>query len=1234
MPWFESLSDFVTALSPRRQPQDQRSAVQFGPTATPPPRSRRTQPSRNPFTLSSNDTYPSEVAAGGNVDPSSHPEAPHSYVDTFPSQPRSPIAREDPRERTQPYLELDTWADHSPQMVNKDRRADPQDRKDEARLFGGRYTGDAQIGVKITPGQTLPKKPKPGVGLGFSPVDHISRSRNGRMSGPIRAQGKPSQGNSAQSKSKKQTPTAKQPSHLDDAFEESNRPNKRRRQSDPIDLVNDMGATDSIRNRSPHTSPLAPSKIKDKYRLTDIGEFKELETMLSPTRRPRDAHSSSGVSQLERFTGIATQQRRSRVDMLDSISKAKGHTDPPTRSRLLDEIEASTKPVDQSTGSSGTAHRSDPESPDEIQGDVTTDPLPKSWADKIRYMDAHNKKAQIESRSRKRSPTDIRSTDFAGSPQQGPKRTKRSHKYPVKCIPLHTTFFRIGQITKTFMKEENAVLQMTPDALDIPGDLLDGGNSIQVLFKHVNQVFIAENPSCKVRIKLLQGSIEAGQILDIEFPGRPQKIALAKILQDANVNILDKDMKWMDKAFARHEKDLAQFGTPSKNTGCDDSTETPAPVRKVTYTPRRKISDYLQDVNGEFGDESLLEKQRSTKAFSKWADGNIDSKKAPEDKKHHPDTDADADAGVEIPVRPFKTINDPPERETRSSTRRAPKKNNPLEWEDSDKEAAYLRNDVGRDKWKKPLIYPRNGKKKAEVNLDDRDRLRPDEFLNDNLIAFYMRFIQDYLERMNKKVAQRIYFFNSYFFATLTNTARGQRGVNYTGVEKWTRAVDLFSYDYVVVPINENAHWYVAIICNLPSLDLGPADPADPAEAAQTPTHSNETPKSQQVEEIRETPEPERASVLESEATSDTSSKSAAKGRSKESETRKSFSHLSIGNKSGEQQYASDSWPDPDETPTAPTTKFFTPSPQKLTSDQARATKSAAKPEKKTRKGPRLGPDQTSIITFDSLGISRATTVRMLKDYICREAMAKRGIEIDQKIIKGMCARQIPLQPNFSDCGLYLLAYLEKFVQSPDDFVAKTLSRDMDPDVDFPPLGSGLLRRRLRDFLDELYDEQRRANKHKAEPAQALADRTPISFLLGPPQPTQEKAGMEEEIPESQSQKQPKGPEDSEISKGYVAVETKPRKSRRIEDQESEDSSLDQVQMVPLTRPIPKSTPTSKHLNFSKERSARSSPTKEEPVIQVPDSQEEHELPGTPPSRTSKADERVRRSPRGPSRKG
>ena len=35
----------------------------------------------------------------------------------------------------------------------------------------------------------------------------------------------------------------------------------------------------------------------------------------------------------------------------------------------------------------------------------------------------------------------------------------------------------------------------------------------------------------------------------------------------------------------------------------------------------------------------------------------------------------------------------------------------------------------------------------------------------------------------------------------------------YDRVRKWTKKVNLFEKDFVVVPINEHAHWFVCVIC-------------------------------------------------------------------------------------------------------------------------------------------------------------------------------------------------------------------------------------------------------------------------------------------------------------------------------------------------------------------------------------------------------------------------------------
>jgi Ulp1 family protease len=42
-------------------------------------------------------------------------------------------------------------------------------------------------------------------------------------------------------------------------------------------------------------------------------------------------------------------------------------------------------------------------------------------------------------------------------------------------------------------------------------------------------------------------------------------------------------------------------------------------------------------------------------------------------------------------------------------------------------------------KWATPLLYPFEGPKRQIVDYEDLDRLKSEEYLNDNLINFYLR---------------------------------------------------------------------------------------------------------------------------------------------------------------------------------------------------------------------------------------------------------------------------------------------------------------------------------------------------------------------------------------------------------------------------------------------------------------------------------------------------------------
>lgn len=35
----------------------------------------------------------------------------------------------------------------------------------------------------------------------------------------------------------------------------------------------------------------------------------------------------------------------------------------------------------------------------------------------------------------------------------------------------------------------------------------------------------------------------------------------------------------------------------------------------------------------------------------------------------------------------------------------------------------------------------------------------------------------------------------------------------YSRIKNWTKGLDLFSKDFIIIPINKNYHWFLAIIC-------------------------------------------------------------------------------------------------------------------------------------------------------------------------------------------------------------------------------------------------------------------------------------------------------------------------------------------------------------------------------------------------------------------------------------
>ncbi|ROT43093.1 cysteine proteinase [Sodiomyces alkalinus F11] len=314
---------------------------------------------------------------------------------------------------------------------------------------------------------------------------------------------------------------------------------------------------------------------------------------------------------------------------------------------------------------------------------------------------------------------------------------------------------------------------------------------------------------------------------------------------------------------------------------------------------------------------------------------------------------------------------------------------------------------------KQPLIYPAKGRNPAQVAKDDMLRLEEGELLNDNLIVFYLRYLQTKLEKENKGLADRIYFMNPWFYQKLTH-GKG-RNINYDAVKSWTAKVDLLSHDYIVVPINEHMHWYLAIICHPSKLV--------PSEEAQ------EAPTKDAMQESKKQPEGDPAQLG--------------------------------GSASGEEAQAIDE----DDVQIVSDLPF---GPKSNHTSTSRMTSPKVQPGRKAKGMRQADPTEPRVITLDSLGGPHSRTCTNLRDYLVQEIKHRRNIDVEPPSPFGMTAKGIPEQDDFSSCGVYLLAYMERFLEDPDQVV-----RDITGKVDLRwNINTSKLRGEIRELIIKLRHEQ------------------------------------------------------------------------------------------------------------------------------------------------------------------
>ncbi|KAH7067885.1 hypothetical protein FB567DRAFT_252660 [Paraphoma chrysanthemicola] len=375
-------------------------------------------------------------------------------------------------------------------------------------------------------------------------------------------------------------------------------------------------------------------------------------------------------------------------------------------------------------------------------------------------------------------------------------------------------------------------------------------------------------------------------------------------------------------------------------------------------------------------------------------------------------------------------------------------------------------------RWQRPLTYG-EGRQKATVYFDELPRLDEEEFMNDSLIDFYMIYLFD----KSNIPKDKVFFFNTYFFTKLTQNT-GRSTINYSAVERWTNKVDVFTYDYIVVPINEQTHWYLAIICNVGNIARKPVK-----EAFCDGTADDSMIESVQVENDSMT-----VDIKVMEPPSEDIPRASTPIPDRDDEDVNLFDEES---KLDDESKLATIDPEATETaqqvpvPSSPmidlvqsTEVSAANAPQNESGPRTVLSNLNASPSKKKTKrkfkGIRKDPNVPIIMILDSLSQTRSGTVRALKDWLAAEGKARRAMDVTIKE-HGFYPKsdQIPTQDNWTDCGVYLLGYAEKFFANPDEFKNKLLTGEMTADEDWPQLKPKEMRNNLRDIIFALAKDQK-----------------------------------------------------------------------------------------------------------------------------------------------------------------
>ncbi|KAG9125835.1 hypothetical protein FRC07_006033 [Ceratobasidium sp. 392] len=309
------------------------------------------------------------------------------------------------------------------------------------------------------------------------------------------------------------------------------------------------------------------------------------------------------------------------------------------------------------------------------------------------------------------------------------------------------------------------------------------------------------------------------------------------------------------------------------------------------------------------------------------------------------------------------------------------------------------------------LVYPQSGAGAVNINRAELLRLEDGEFLNDTLIELGLKLWINKLRIKDPELADQIHVFNSFFFKKLD----GGRGkvCDYNSVKKWTSKFDLFKKKFVIVPINEHLHWYLAVVCFPEHVLRAPAPQPAPQPTRKTRSSDAGATKGDEPRPSPESdvPNTEHNSVLDVDA----------------------GSPLELGQMEVDKDLAERS-----QSMAIEDVEMVPVSPEIGVNVDTRPAEPPGTPPVLDMTNDDL-PGETQ----DNANAGKhGRTIRILREYLQAEAQERHGKLVetkDSKLSGGLIEDKhlpVPEQPNWCDCGVYLLHYVEAFVANPLELLA------------------------------------------------------------------------------------------------------------------------------------------------------------------------------------------------------